>query len=61
MRAVSMWVRDDGEWSLVHQCLACGVLKVNRVAGDDNALALMRIALRPLADPLIARRVLRAL
>ncbi|MCP9618721.1 RNHCP domain-containing protein [Nocardia otitidiscaviarum] len=61
MRAVSMSVRDDGEWSLVHQCLVCGVLKVNRVAGDDNALALMRIALRPLSDPLIARRVLRAL
>ncbi|WP_306361521.1 RNHCP domain-containing protein [Nocardia sp. CC227C] len=61
MRAVSMSVREDGEWSLVHRCLVCGVLKVNRVAGDDNALALLRLALRPLADPLIARRVLRSL
>ncbi|MEV6072250.1 RNHCP domain-containing protein [Nocardia sp. NPDC052001] len=61
MRAVSMTVRDNGEWSLVHQCMGCGVLKMNRIAGDDNALALMRIALRPLADPVMGRRVLRSL
>ncbi|CAM4176868.1 RNHCP domain-containing protein [Nocardia ninae] len=61
MEAVSMSARDNGEWQLVHQCLACGALKANRIAGDDNALALMRIALRPLADPRIGRRALLAL
>ncbi|QIS03465.1 RNHCP domain-containing protein [Nocardia brasiliensis] len=61
MAAVSMCTRDDGEWLLVHQCLHCGALKTNRIAGDDNALALMRIALRPLADPRIGHRALRAL
>ncbi|NNH70480.1 RNHCP domain-containing protein [Nocardia uniformis] len=61
MRAVSMTVRDNGEWSVVHQCVACGALKMNRIAGDDNALALMRIAVRPLADPRMGRRALRSL
>ncbi|QIS22827.1 RNHCP domain-containing protein [Nocardia terpenica] len=61
MIAVSLTTRDNGEWSLVHQCLACGVLKVNRIAGDDNALALMRIALRPLASPRLGQRALLAL
>lgn len=61
MEAVSMSARDNGEWQLVHQCLACGAVKANRIAGDDNALALMRIALRPLADPQIGQRALLAL
>ncbi|HEX5567141.1 MAG TPA: RNHCP domain-containing protein [Streptomyces sp.] len=51
MAALSLSVREDGEWLLVHQCRACGTLRVNRVAGDDNALALVRLALRPLSDP----------
>ncbi|MBB1246208.1 RNHCP domain-containing protein, partial [Streptomyces durbertensis] len=38
MTALSLSVREDGEWLLVHQCLTCGTLKANRVAGDDNAL-----------------------
>ncbi|MEU0543607.1 RNHCP domain-containing protein [Nocardia sp. NPDC005978] len=61
MRAVGLTVRANGEWSLVHQCLACGTLKLNRTAGDDNARALMRIALRPLADPGLGVRALRSL
>ncbi|MFR9750403.1 RNHCP domain-containing protein [Nocardia sp. 004] len=61
MVAVSMSARGDGEWALVHQCLGCGALKSNRIAGDDNAVALMRIALRPLADPRFGRGALSAL
>ncbi|MEV3987496.1 RNHCP domain-containing protein [Streptomyces sp. NPDC049837] len=48
MEALSMSVRPDGEWVIIHRCLACGELSANRVAGDDNALALMRLAVRPL-------------
>jgi len=29
----------------------CAAVRVNRVAGDDNPLALTRIAVRPLAQP----------
>ncbi|BAD57861.1 RNHCP domain-containing protein [Nocardia farcinica] len=61
MQALSLTVREDGEWSLVHQCLACGTLRLNRIAGDDNALALMRIALRPLADPRLGHRTMLSL
>jgi len=49
MTALSLSVRQDGEWLIIHQCLSCGELSANRIAGDDNALALMRMAVRPLA------------
>ncbi|NSC25330.1 RNHCP domain-containing protein [Streptomyces albus subsp. chlorinus] len=61
MEALSMSVRPDGEWMLVHQCLACGALSVNRIAGDDNALALVRLALRPLRDTRAASSALLTL
>ncbi|MEV6123309.1 RNHCP domain-containing protein [Streptomyces sp. NPDC052077] len=50
MEALSMSVRPDGEWLVIHRCLSCGALSANRIAGDDNALALVRLALRPLRD-----------
>ncbi|GAA0386535.1 hypothetical protein GCM10010357_04140 [Streptomyces luteireticuli] len=56
-----MSVRPDGEWLIVHQCLACGELGANRIAGDDNALVLMRLALRPLRDTRVASGALLAL
>ncbi|MFF8695443.1 RNHCP domain-containing protein [Streptomyces sp. NPDC015144] len=49
MEAVGMSVRTDGEWTIIHQCASCGELSANRIAGDDNPLALVRLALRPLA------------
>ncbi|MDT9660294.1 MULTISPECIES: RNHCP domain-containing protein [Rhodococcus] len=61
MAALSLSVRQDGEWMLVHQCIECNTLKVNRIAGDDNALVLLRLALRPLADPRLGSRALLAL
>ncbi|WP_067533809.1 RNHCP domain-containing protein [Nocardia crassostreae] len=61
MEAVAMSARGDGEWMLIHQCLACGELSVNRTAGDDNALALVRLAMRPIRDNTLASRALLAL
>ena len=49
MDPIAIWVRNDGEWALVHRCTGCGILRTNRIAGDDNALILMSIAVRPLA------------
>ncbi|MFE6719321.1 RNHCP domain-containing protein [Streptomyces albidoflavus] len=57
MDALTLAVRDDGEWLLIHRCRACGTLKANRPAGDDHPLALIRLALRPLADPGLAHLV----
>ncbi|MGK5637817.1 RNHCP domain-containing protein [Streptomyces sp. URMC 126] len=50
MEALSLSVRPDGEWMIIHECRSCGELSANRIAGDDNALTLMRLALRPLRD-----------
>ncbi|MBT1098010.1 RNHCP domain-containing protein [Streptomyces chartreusis] len=58
MEALSLTVRPDGEWMLIHQCRTCAGLSANRIAGDDNALALMRLALRPLQDGRAAGRAL---
>jgi len=58
MEPVALWVRG-GEWVLIHRCRECGVLKSNRVAGDDDELALMSLAVRPLADPPFPLDVLR--
>jgi hypothetical protein len=44
-------VRGDGEWALVHRCVHCRTVHLNRIAGDDNPLVLMRLAVRPLAQP----------
>ena len=51
MEPIAVCVRSDGEWALIHRCAACGTLDVNRIAGDDNPLVLMRLAVRPLAQP----------
>ncbi len=51
MEPIAMTVRGDGEWVLIHRCNGCGVLHANRIAGDDNPLLLLRIAVRPLAQP----------
>ncbi len=51
MEPLAVSVRDDGEWALVHRCGSCEAVSLNRIAGDDNALVLMRLAVRPLAQP----------
>ena len=51
MEPIGISVREDGEWALVHRCNACSTVHVNRIAGDDNPLMLMRLAVRPLAQP----------
>ncbi|MEV0201760.1 RNHCP domain-containing protein [Nonomuraea sp. NPDC050691] len=50
MAALSVSVRRDGEWLIIHCCQSCGELSANRIAGDDNALVLLRVAIRPLSD-----------
>jgi hypothetical protein len=44
MDPVGLWVRANGEVALIHRCNRCGVLKGNRVAGDDNEQELRRLA-----------------
>ncbi len=51
MEPIAITVRGSGEWVLVHRCTSCEELHLNRTAGDDNSLALLRLATRPLALP----------
>lgn len=51
MEPIAITVRKDGEWVLIHRCQGCGMLSSNRIAGDDNPLLLVRIAVKPLAQP----------
>ncbi|MGW6916944.1 RNHCP domain-containing protein [Kitasatospora sp. NPDC054939] len=62
MEPLGMSVRPDGEWMIIHECRSCGELSANRIAGDDNALALVRLAVQPLrgGGP-VARQLLLAL
>jgi hypothetical protein len=50
MEPIAIAVRGDGEWVLIHRCSGCGALHGNRIAGDDNPLLLVRLAVRPLVD-----------
>jgi ribosome biogenesis GTPase / thiamine phosphate phosphatase len=44
MQPVAIWVKDNGEWSLLHRCTTCGVIKPNRIAADDNEELLYEMA-----------------
>lgn len=51
MRPIGIEVREDGEWAIIHRCEGCGLIRTNRIAGDDMELSLLQLALRPLARP----------
>lgn len=51
MEPIAVWLRDGGEWALVHRCRKCGMLRSNRIAGDDRELVLLSLAVRPIASP----------
>jgi hypothetical protein len=38
---------------LIHRCTNCGRLRLNKTAGDDNVLLLMRLAALPLTMPFV--------
>lgn len=56
---IAIAVRERGEWALIHQCRACGEVNANRIAGDDDELSLLVLALRPLSNPAFPLDVLR--
>jgi hypothetical protein len=51
MEPVAIGIQPNGEWSILHRCQRCGMIRMNRIAGDDNELLLVSMALRPLARP----------
>ncbi|MCR4755859.1 MAG: RNHCP domain-containing protein [Lachnospiraceae bacterium] len=51
MDPIAVWVRDNGEWALIHRCRSCGALSSNRIAADDNPAKLMAIANKAADNP----------
>lgn len=54
MEPISVWVRKNGEWAIIHKCTKCGKIGSNRVAADDNPMKLMGIAMRPFGSPVLS-------
>lgn len=48
MPAIGVAFRADGEQMLVHRCNGCGVERQNRIAADDDPVAVMRLLPVPL-------------
>ncbi|MYW02789.1 RNHCP domain-containing protein [Streptomyces sp. SID3343] len=51
MSPISIAVLRNGDWMIVHRCIRCDELTSNPIAPDDNQLILIRMAVRPLAQP----------
>lgn len=51
MEPIAVWARRGGDWAIIHQCRSCGELSSNRIAGDDNEVALVGLAVRAIAQP----------
>jgi hypothetical protein len=50
MKPIGISIRDDGEWALIHRCTKCELIRTNRIAGDDDEVMLLYLALRPLTN-----------
>jgi DNA-directed RNA polymerase subunit RPC12/RpoP len=51
MEPIAISVRQKNEWMIIHRCSLCGALKGNHIAGDDNEISLLSLAVRPVAQP----------
>ncbi|MFD8198102.1 RNHCP domain-containing protein [Streptomyces sp. NPDC003470] len=51
MSPISVAVLRTGDWMVIHRCVRCDELTSNPICTDDNQLILMRMAVRPLAQP----------
>lgn len=51
MDPIGIWVRDSGEWAVIHRCRKCGALSSNRIAADDDVFKLLSLAAKPMANP----------
>ncbi|MGW2169810.1 RNHCP domain-containing protein [Streptomyces sp. NPDC001705] len=51
MTPIAIAVLRTGDWMVIHRCVRCDELTSTPVCVDDNQLILMRMAVRPLAQP----------
>lgn len=53
MKPIGLTAKSKGELAIVHECLKCGKLSSNRIAGDDNPYAILSL----LDQPVQSRRI----
>lgn len=68
MQAIGLAMKDiienpftgkrSGELMLIHRCLGCGAISVNRIAGDDDPYAILALIDEPLMLSCTCRRQL---
>jgi hypothetical protein len=51
MIPISIAVLRNSDWMVIHRCTRCDELTSNPISTDDNQLILVRMAVRPLAQP----------
>ncbi|MFJ3900701.1 RNHCP domain-containing protein [Streptomyces sp. NPDC090025] len=51
MAPIAVAVLRAGAWQIVHRCEHCDALTASPAREDDNQFVLMRMAVRPLAQP----------
>lgn len=51
LEPVSIWVKPDESWSIIHRCNFCGEMHEAPLAEGDNPIKIMSIASKPLAQP----------
>ena len=44
MKPMSVFTRKTGEYVLVHKCVECNFERYNRIAGDDDFEAILKLA-----------------
>ncbi|TVR91423.1 MAG: RNHCP domain-containing protein [Spirochaetaceae bacterium] len=49
MSPIAVSVTGKTEWSIIHRCDRCGIMKSNRIAGDDDEAVLLALAVGPLS------------
>ncbi len=59
MEPVSVWVRKNNEWAIIHRCKVCGKLCSNRIAADDNPMKLLSLALKPFSSSRFSKEKLK--
>jgi RNHCP domain len=48
MEPIGVCVQKNKEWSVIHRCSQCRIIRLNRIASDDNELLLFTLAAEPM-------------
>ncbi len=48
MKPAGLALKPGGELAVVHQCLKCGKISFNRIAGDDNPHSILSLLENPI-------------